>query len=159
MTPEISIQISTTSVAWYGAIVATISAIVAILNMWRDQARVKVTFQKGLMIMNAIPPYSEDKTYFAVHITNKGRRPVAVGNIAVKYISGETFILASSLDNQETRIITEEKPHTMILTDEETIDLPKLSTILVYDLSGRKYVKYLTRFPTFRRAFNWLTNH
>ncbi len=156
--PEISLQISATSVAWYGAIVATISAIVGIINALRDRARVDISFQKGLMLVNARAPYTDDKTYFAVNITNKGRRPVAIGNVGVKYISGETFILAGSLDNQETRVLTEEKPRTMILTAEETLDLTKLHTILVYDLSGREYIKHLYMFPGFRRLIFYLKN-
>lgn len=148
---EISIQISTNSVAWYGAILATIGASVSIYNAWKDRGQIKITHQKGMRVMNALPPWSEDKDYFIVNITNTGRRPIAVGNVAVQYISGENFILADSIDNQSTRILTEEKPHTMITTDQSLIDFSKIYCIMVYDKAGREYKKYFFIFPTFKR--------
>lgn len=150
--PEISIQISANSVAWYGAIIATIGASVSIYNAWKDCGQIKITYQKGMRIMNAIPPWSEDKDYFIVNITNTGRRPIAVGNVAIQYISGENFILVDSIDNQSTRILTEEKPHTMITTDQSLIDFSKIYCIIVYDKVSREYKKYLFIFPTFKKV-------
>lgn len=149
--PEITFQISANTVAWYGAIVATLGASVSIYNAWRDRAQIKIDFQKGMRIMNARPPYSEDKDYFSVNITNRGRRPVAIGNVGMKYFSGETFILAGSIDDQHTRILTEEKPRTSILTDQSIIDFSKIYSILVYDQAGREYIKYFYKFPTFTK--------
>lgn len=151
--PEITFQIPASTVAWYAAIVATVSAAASIYNAWKDRARIKITHQKGMRIMNANPPYSEGMDYFMVHIVNTGRRPVAIGNVGVKYVSGETYILAGSIDNQNTRILTEEKPRTMIPTDQSLIDLSKLHCILVYDQAGREYKKYIHRFPTFAKIF------
>ncbi len=156
--PEISIQISANSVAWYGAILATIGASVSIYNAWKDRGQIKITYQKGMQIMNALPPWSENKDYFIVNITNTGRRSIAVGNVAVQYISGENFILADSIDNQSTRILTEEKPHTMITTDQSLIDFSKIYCIMVYDKAGREYKKYFFIFPTFARIIFKLKN-
>lgn len=139
-----SINISAESVAWYGAIVATLGAIVSIYNAWKDRGHIKITYQKGMRIVNAAPPWSEDKDYFSVHITNRGRRAVAIGNVGIKYISDETFLLSGSLDNQQERVLTEEKPSTTILTDQSMIDFTKVSCILVYDQAGREYKKYFS---------------
>jgi len=139
-----SINISAESVAWYGAIVATLAVIVSIYNIWKDRGHIKITYQKGMRLINAAPPWSEDKDYFSVHIINKGRRPVAIGNVGIRYISGDTFLLSGSLDNQSERILTEEKPHTTILTDQSMIDFTKIYCILVYDQTGREYIKYLS---------------
>lgn len=150
--PEVSLKISASSVAWYGAVVATIGAVVSIYNAWRDRAQIKIDSQKNMRIMNARPPYLENKDYFSVNITNRGRRPVAIGNVGMKYFSGKTFILAASIDDQHTRILTEEKPRTSILTDQSTISFQNLYCVLVYDQAGREYIKYFHQFPTFRKC-------
>jgi hypothetical protein len=147
---NITLQISADAAAWYGAVVATIAAAVSVYNAWSDRARIKVTYQEGMRIMNAVPPYFESKEYFVVHIVNIGRRPVAIGTVAIQYISGENFILSGSINDQNTRILTEEKPKTTIPpTDQSLMDLSKLYCILVYDQAGREYKKYIHKFPTF----------
>lgn len=156
--PEISIQISANSVAWYGAILATIGASVSIYNVWKDRGQIKINHQKGMCILDALPPWSGDRDYFIINIINTGRRPIAIGNVAIQYISGENFILADSIDNQSARILTEEKPHTMITTDQSLMDFSKIYCIMVYDKVGREYKKYFFIFPTFKRIIFNLKN-
>ena len=149
--PEISIQISANSVAWYGAVLSTLGASVSIYNAWKDRGQLVISSQKNMRLMNALPPWSENKDYFIAHVKNSGRRPIAVGNVAIQYISGENFILADSIDNQSNRILTEEKSHTMITTDQSLIDFRKIYRIMVYDKVGREYKKYFSNFPTFAK--------
>lgn len=149
--PNVSIQISANSVAWYGAILATIGACISIYNVWKDRSHIKITYQKGMRIMNALPPWSENKDYFMVHIANTGRRPVAIGNVGIQYISNESFILADSINNQSARILTEEKPNTTITVDQSLIDFSKIYCIMVYDKAGREYKKYFSKYPIFKK--------
>jgi hypothetical protein len=153
--PEISIKISANSVAWYGAILATIGASISVYNAWKDRKQIKIFPQMNMRIFNARPPFEENKDYFIVNITNTGRRPVAIGNVAIQYISGENFILADSIDNQDLRILTEESPHAIITSDQSIFDFSKMYCIMVYDKTGREYRKYYSYFPTFKRlVFN-----
>ena len=47
----INIEISATTVAWYGAIVATISVAVALFNYLRDRARIRINYRKNMKII------------------------------------------------------------------------------------------------------------
>jgi len=149
----INLQISASTVAWYGAIVATLSACVAIYNAWRDRAMIVITYQKRMKIMNAIPPLSEDKHYFIVTIRNRGRRAVSIGNAGIMYISGEYFLLGDSIHNiaNTNRVLTEEKPDTQIISEQEGVDFSKLYYIQVFDKAGREYRKYTSKIPTFKK--------
>jgi len=152
-------KINTDVVAWYGAIVATSGLFLSGYNIFRDKAKVVVSYQKGMRFLNALSPYSENKDYFIITATNKGRRPVAIGNVAIKYFSGETFILADSVSNQNERVITEEKPETKVVTDQSEIYFSKLYYIQVFDRAGREYRKYLGRFPTFKKFWYLIKNY
>lgn len=149
--PEISIQISANSVAWYGAILSTFGAVFSFYSLWKDRGKLKITYQKNMRVMNARYPFTEEKDYFIVHITNTGRRPIAIGNVAIQYVTGENFLLADSIDSQSTRILTEENPHTMITTDQGIVDFSKIHRIMVYDKVGKEYIKYFSKFPTFTK--------
>lgn len=147
--PEISIQISANSVAWYGAILATLGASVSLYNLWKDRGRIKITYQKNMQVRNAVPPFTEGEVYFIVNVINKGRRPLVIGTVAMQYVTGENFILNDCINSQVNRILTEENPHTMYTIDQNFIDFSKIYRIMVYDKLGREYVSYFSKVPTF----------
>lgn len=154
--PNISIQISANTVAWYGAIVATGSLLASVYNSWKDRARIKIKYQKGMRIIGS-PAYSDKKTYFVITIINLGRRPIAIGNVGIRLFKGGSLISADSLNNSN-QILTEEKPETQIMIDQSEIDFSNVHFIDVYDRAGREYKKYFYNFPTFKKLIYKL-NH
>ncbi len=92
MMPEISIQISASSVAWYGAIVATLSAGITLWNVWRDRARIRVKISHALIphpIVNGV------RSGFSVTIYNHGRRVVIIDKVYLKFTDGESLVFLS----------------------------------------------------------------
>ncbi len=59
-------DISTNAVAWYAEIIATIGAIISVLNFFRDRARVVIKYQKDMIIHGQQSVYKKDKTYFVI---------------------------------------------------------------------------------------------
>ena len=162
--PSITFQISANSVAWYGAIVSTGALVVSAYNVWKDRARLHISYQKGMRVINAIPPFEEDKEYFVVTVRNRGQRPVALGNVGVRLFRGGALLLSSSVFDQSTRVLTEESPSADIhaeqdLLERDTSRFTNAHYIEVYDRAGRQYRKYFSKFPTFRRLLYLITNH
>jgi len=151
------IEISAGSVAWYGAIVATISVIFALLNYWRDKARVKIVYQKDIRIAGAQNVYDPAKTYFNITVVNKGRRPIKIEKAALKIVDIKGFLLlGDSFASHRIKVLTEENPKTEFLTDQSEIELSKIWYISIYDGIGREYRKYFHLFPTLWRVWYFL---
>jgi len=148
------IEISANAVAWYGAIVATLSALIALLNYWRDKARVKITYQKDIQIMGRQNVYDQTKTYFNITVINKGRRPIKIEKAAIKIVDRKGFwLLGDSFASHRVKVLTEENPKTEFLTDQAEIDFSKVWYIAIYDAIGHEYRKYFHLLPTFWRVW------
>lgn len=104
--PDITIQISATAVAWYGAVIATIAAAVSVYNAWRDRSHVVLEFGK-----NYRRPETWETPYFFVSVINRGRRPVRIDKAWVKVYGydGEA-LLAESLNTTQERTLDERNP-------------------------------------------------
>ena len=91
---EVTIEISASAVAWYGAIVATLALIISGWIAWRDRAHIVVT---GMGPYRVTPggPYHPTKDYIAITVANHGRRPKTVNLVGVKLRNGKSkYILA-----------------------------------------------------------------
>ena len=71
--PNITIQVSTDTVALYGAIIATIAAVVSIYNAWRDRSKVILEFGR-----NFRRPDNWEEPLFYISVVNRGRRAVRI---------------------------------------------------------------------------------
>lgn len=153
----LKIEISASSVAWYGAIVATASVLIALLNYFRDRHRVKITYQKDVKLMGTQGIYDQSKTYFNITVINKGRRPVKIEKAAIKIVGEKGYyLLGDSFAPHRMQVLTEDSPKTEFLADQSLIDLSKIWYIYVYDATGRKYKKYTHILPTFWRIWCFL---
>jgi len=65
---EVTIEISASVVAWYGAIVATLAVIISGWIAWRDRARIVVTGSAGMKIH----PGDPNKRYILITVANHG---------------------------------------------------------------------------------------
>ena len=155
----LKIELSATVIAWYGAIVATISAVIGILNHLRDRARIEIRYKGGWEITGPMEAlYSKDKTYFSIKVINKGRRPMNIEKAAIRCIDRNMkyMLLSDSFSSVRNRLIDEKQPTSEFLVEEDLIDFRKAWYILIVDATGREYRKYFRIFPIFWRVYYFL---
>jgi len=156
----LKVEISATAVAWYGAIVATISTLIALFNYLRDRPKIKIEYRKDIKIIGRQSLYDPSKTYFNITVINKGRRPINITKIAIRVLDlpnkRKFYLLSDSFLITRNRILTEENPTTEFLVEQNLIDFDNAWYISVYDATGQEYRKYLHLFPTFWRIWYFL---
>jgi hypothetical protein len=144
-----SINITAESVAWYAAIVATISVIFSGINLWLDRSKIKISHSKS-WVPN-VPGYDPNELYFDIQVRNVGRRTVPLGNVGIKLFDGSALLLAAGFDKRINKILTEQNPRTNFLTPVKEIDFTKAHYIVIYDEKGKEYRKYFSHIPTFKK--------
>jgi len=134
---DVNISISASSVAWYGAILASLTTLKVLKDLWHDRSRVKIEWLFNMSITG------ETKKYFLVNVINKGRRPVKITHVATKeYGQTRVGLLGHSLTNEKSRILTEENPSTNYPVVQGDISPKSLWYVVVYDARGKEYRKY-----------------
>lgn len=76
----IRIEVSTSIVAWYAAVVGTFGAIVWAYSVLRDRAKVKIQVRPNMKVFPGNTTYG-DETYVIVTVTNVGRRPITITHV------------------------------------------------------------------------------
>jgi hypothetical protein len=155
--PQLSIEISANSVAWYGAIVATVGAVVSISNMWKDRARIKIKYEPGQYMIGNPLLYPEGKTYLCVSVVNKGRRPITIAQASIRqYGTNGYLVLPDSFRDHRPKLIDEKTPRTTFATSEDQFSMDKIYCVVVVDGTGKKYFKYIKKFPTFTKIYQYI---
>ncbi len=77
----------TLAVAWYGAVIATLSLAVSLYVAWRDRACIRVAYDDGYHLLNS-PICDPKKDHIVLTVTNRGRRPVTIGTAGFRVIGG-----------------------------------------------------------------------
>ena len=91
MTDQIfKIEISAGVVAWYGAIVATLSAFILFLNYLRDRGRIKVKLSQGFLAYGS--NLGKDVQLF-IEAINVGRRPVTLTSVGFSLKNGKQLVI------------------------------------------------------------------
>jgi hypothetical protein len=155
--PQISIIISASAVAWYAAIVSTISLLVVLYSTWKDRARVRISVTPNVNIRN-VPIYDPNKNYIDVTIRNRGRRPVKISTVAMKLYRTRGFVLLNdSIHQHMQRILTEEEPRTNFFVEQNLVDPRRIDYVVIHDEAGNMYVKYVRKGARFRRFISrWI---
>lgn len=154
--PEISLQISANTVAWYGAIVATFGGLVSIYNVLRDRARIKIKYEPNMFIIGGSSRYKDGVKYLSISVINKGRRPIRIEQVYLRDFDkdkeGLVLTLPGSFYEERPKVITEESPTTTFITQQDKFNLEKIYCVVAIDGTGRSYKKYVNSFffPTFR---------
>ncbi len=89
--PELSITISANTVAWYAAIVATVSASVTILNYLSDRRKLKVSASHGL-----ITGTGDWSAKVILTAANTGKRPVTIQGVGFTFYDKSDLILTTT---------------------------------------------------------------
>jgi len=157
--PDFSITISANTVAWYAAIVSTVSLLVNFYNAWKDRARISISINRNMQIRN-VSFYSPQKTYIDVTIRNRGRRPLKISTVALKlYRTAGFFFLNDSVHQHMPRILTEEDPRTNFFVEQDLVGPERIEYAVVHDEAGNVYIKYACPGAIFRRFFSrWIRN-
>ena len=126
-----------TGVAWYGAIVATVSLVVAVYVAWRDRSRVIVYGVSGY----AVPgpgPFSPEKKYIAITIANRGRRPITISTVYYTRRSDQSVSVLTDRIILTPRMLAEGRSNTYHL-EEDLVDLSDVKNLVVVDETGREW--------------------
>jgi hypothetical protein len=147
----LKIEISVTTVAWYGAIVATAGMLVSLYNMLRDRAKIRITYQKDMRIGGAQNIYDPSKTYFNITVINRGRRPINITKAALRTLKTDKkyTLLADSFLAHRNRVLDESRPTTEFMMEQTEEVLAKTWYICVYDATGRTHRKFVHPFLPF----------
>jgi hypothetical protein len=148
---EIQIQITASSVAWYGAIVATSTAIIQGVLVFRDRKRVKVKIDKNIRIIGPLGsyPYKEGVDYAVIRIINTGRRKVTIENAGAKLLDGQILQPVDIL--KIGQVTLEEGNKHDIFVEQEKLDFSKIAYFYAKDTTGVIYKKIIAGLP--RRIF------
>lgn len=157
---DLSIIISASVVAWYGAILATLGFVFSVYNILRDRAKIKILFKKNIWVKGGVGLYKPGVKYLNITVINIGRRPVRIEKAALK-IAGEkgSWLLSDSFVEHRNKVLTEESPRTEFLADRADVNVDRIWYVSIYDGHDNEYRKYLHPFPTFWRFFDRVKHH
>ena len=133
----IKIDISASTVAWYGAIVATFGGVKALDDILNDLGRLKITFQTDMMIAGG-GNVSDDQ--IAIHVTNKSKRPSKITHVGMRFLPN--WDRALLYPNEPPRVLNEEHPSTVYVKPQSGLDLEHLWFVYVIDARGKEYHWY-----------------
>lgn len=134
---NITVNITATHVAWYGALLATLTAFKVVYDLWSDRGRIKIEWQYNMRMTDS------DDSYFVVTVINKGRRPCKITHVAYKIVGRkEIALLTDSFYNENLRVLTEEQPSTAYRMEQGELTESKLWFVTVMDARGKEYRSY-----------------
>lgn len=90
---EFSLQITASTVAWYGAIVATLALAINLASffykLWQDSERVKLKIMPNMRMFPSLPPHPADTDFVVYVAINKGLRAITITMAGFKYKKGK----------------------------------------------------------------------
>lgn len=136
----IKVEITASVVAWYGAILATLSAIKVGRDMINDRSRLKITYQTGMRILGG-----DGGDYFSIKVTSKSKRTTKLTHVGMRFLPD--WDRALLLADEQPRTLTDENPSTTYAKPESAITTRNpLWLVYVIDARGREYHYYARRF-------------
>ena len=136
--PDITITISASTVAWYAAIVATLSLAMNGLKAWRDRARIVVTARAGYRVSGG-GAYDPNKDYIVLIVYNKGRRPKTIENVGLRRRTGKTkYLIAYDSVLKGPQELAEGRSFSWMI-EQEGFDLDNIEYAWALDQTGKYY--------------------
>jgi hypothetical protein len=137
MPHDLSITITATVVAWYAAVVATLSLGINGYVAWRDRSRVTVRAAPNYRVTPGTP-YDATKKYISVRVANAGRRPVTITHVYFSHHHAEEYTALSDPLYRGPTELTEGKSATY-LCSQEALDLTDIRAVIAVDATGREW--------------------
>ena len=149
-----TLTITASAVAWYAAIVSTLTSGVQFANFLRDRVRIKINFQRGMETMG--DPQRDGMTLMLITVSNTGRRPVTITTLGMMYLQSRGAVFPDTQPRLPCEL-TEGK-YVVAYVDESGLPFEKVRCFEAYDSVGRTFrVNYASwhrrAFWYFRRKF------
>jgi hypothetical protein len=129
----------TTVVAIYGAVLATITAVIQVLNHFRDRIKVLVKVRKNMSNMSNM---DDPMVFVIVSAVNAGRRPVTIAGFSVKLLYRENEReTAWYLPDVRPRLPHEIKEGGVVAAylNQEGVDFNSIASWEAWDTAGRQF--------------------
>lgn len=135
----LSAAISVDVVAWYGAIVATASAMLSGYVVWRDRVRLKVVATPNMRLTEACGNFSTDEDVILIEAANVGRRSITLETtwFELRKSKSPRALFVKSQWRPSSKLAEGEKATK--LCKQRDLDLSTLSCVVVKDATGRKW--------------------
>lgn len=146
--PHLTLTISASVVAWYAAIVSTVSSAIQFANFLRDRPHVKLKVQKDMKIFGD-PRHPEERIHTIVTAVNAGRRPLTIISIGLLYLDNLGIAFLDTVPKLPTEL-TEGK-HVQAYLNQGDLNFGKISHFYVGDATRRQF--RLNIAPWYRRAY------
>ena len=147
--PALTVHISGSVLAVYGAILSTITATVQVVTHFKDRVHLKIRVQHNMQILN--DPRYINKSLTVMYVSNAGRRPVTITGVgAYRLCPHDPFILADTIPACPCEI-TEGKQLTAI-ADQQGLDLSAMESWEAYTATGKVFRQPVV--PWYRRWWN-----
>lgn len=142
-----TLEITASAVAWYAAIVATVSAAVELGNYFRERVNVRVSFQRNMEMVNDLQHAGMILTLVAV--VNTGRRTVTITCVGIEYLKGGGAVLFDIVPPLP-RLLAEGQ-QLMAFADEKNLRFTEVKSFIAADASGCKFHAHFA--PLHRRIW------
>ncbi len=147
--PHFTLTITAGAVAWYAAIVSTLSSTIQFANYLRDRVHIKIKVQRNMETVN--DPVHEGMHLTMVTVTNGGRRPVTITNVGLMYLYNRGAIFTDNIPHIPCEL-TEGK-YVTTLVDQVGLRFDEIRYFVAYDAVGREYRSHFA--PRHRRIYWW----
>jgi hypothetical protein len=134
----VHIEITGSTVALYGAVLATITATAQVISFLRDRTSVKVTYQRNMEVIGHPDPRYQNMPLTMLKAANSGRRPVTItGMGAYRLYPRKAFVCGDTTPHLPVEL-TEGK-YVTALIDERDLDFENLEAFEAWDALGRSF--------------------
>jgi len=145
--PIVSIEISANTVAWYGAIIATISLIWNIYKFWKDRPHLKITIAKdykivGFDALNKEVDLEAGKSFWLISIANVSKYKLTIDQVGVEWKDKKGGAIIVKDYNGPIQVF-ELAPYTSksLIISEDLLPLNKIKIVSVKDATGKIWKK------------------
>ena len=142
---DFSLTISASTVAWYAAIVATISAIGIGYGVWRDRACLRIEAKPNRKLSQPLLNYPTDRTYIFIEVANTGRRPISLNGWPYFLLKDKRTECKLVIGDWYPKDRLNEGESATMLCFQDCIDLANVRAIAVKDSTGRVWVGKLAK--------------
>jgi hypothetical protein len=124
----------------YGAIVATIVAVIQLLGYRRDRRKVLIRISGGYEVHPPNPIYKAD-SYICITVSNSGRRPVTITKVGMLYPRKSSARAGLSSDSmmKGPREISEGQFLSDLIDEKDVGFPPEKYVAFAYDATGQVY--------------------
>ena len=125
-------------VAWYAAVVATISLVLSLVILLRDRARVMVSGKTGYRVAGG-GPYDATKDYILVTVANRSRQPRTIEKVGLRLRHGANKdIVATDCLLKGPQQLAEGGSHTWVI-EQGNIGPDDVECLWASDQTGKEF--------------------